>query len=155
MIDVVDKATRSRMMAGISGKDTGPELKLRRLLHAAGFRYRLHAKDLPGKPDIVLPSYRAAIFVNGCFWHRHLGCRLATTPGSNTEFWNAKFATNVARDAYNEKALIARGWRIAVVWECELKRDAEGMAAEVATWLRSSCDAAQYLYHNSKNISPG
>jgi DNA mismatch endonuclease (patch repair protein) len=137
MIDVVDKATRSRMMAGIRSKNTGPEITLRRLLHAAGFRYRLHANNLPGRPDIVLSRYRAAIFVNGCFWHRHPGCRYATTPGSNTEFWNAKFATNVARDASKQHALITAGWRVAVVWECELKRDAVSVTADLAKWLVS------------------
>jgi DNA mismatch endonuclease, patch repair protein len=142
MIDVVDKATRSRMMAGIRGRNTGPELKLRRLLHAAGFRYRLHAKDLPGRPDIVLPRYRAAIFVHGCFWHRHPECRYATTPGSNTEFWTTKFAANVARDFVNERALIEAGWRVTIVWECELKRDADRVADELAKWLGLPSDVA-------------
>jgi DNA mismatch endonuclease (patch repair protein) len=141
MIDVVDKETRSRMMAGITGRNTKPELQLRRLLHAAGFRYRLHAKDLPGRPDIVLPRYKAAIFVHGCFWHRHPGCRYATTPGSNTEFWNTKFAANVARDASKEQALIATGWRVLVVWECELKRDAGAVTARIAQWLMPPLDA--------------
>ena len=143
MIDVVDKATRSRMMAGIKGRNTKPELKLRRLLHAAGFRYRLHAKGLPGRPDIVLPRYRAAIFVHGCFWHRHPGCRYATVPSSNTEFWDAKFGANVARDAGKEQALIAAGWRVLVVWECELNRNAGGVKATVVNWLVSRPEAAQ------------
>ncbi|MCZ8186205.1 MAG: very short patch repair endonuclease [Beijerinckiaceae bacterium] len=137
MNDIVDRETRSRMMAGIKGKNTGPELMLRRLLHQAGFRYRIHPKNLPGKPDIVLPRYRAAVFVHGCFWHRHPGCRYSTVPSSNTEFWNAKFAANVTRDAKKERALIAAGWRVAVVWECELKRDAVGLTASVVNWLVS------------------
>lgn len=137
MADIVDKSTRSRMMAGIKGMNTKPEMQLRRLLHAAGFRYRLHAKNLPGKPDIVLPRYKAAIFVHGCFWHRHPGCRYATSPGSNIEFWSAKFAANVARDFSNEQALLAAGWRVAVVWECELRRDAVEMTATIVNWLTS------------------
>lgn len=143
MIDVVDKETRSRMMAGITGRNTKPELRLRRLLHAAGFRYRLHAKDLPGRPDIVLPRYKAAIFVHGCFWHRHPGCRFATTPASNTEFWNTKFGANAARDASKEQALVAAGWRVAVIWECELKSDDLGVSARLAKWLTSPLEAAE------------
>ncbi len=143
MIDVVDKETRSRMMAGITGRNTKPELRLRRLLHAAGFRYRLHAKDLPGRPDIVLPRYKAAIFVHGCFWHRHPGCRYSTTPASNTEFWNTKFAANVTRDAGKEHELIAAGWRVAVVWECELKTDALGVSMRLAKWLTSPLEATE------------
>lgn len=122
-MDVVDAATRSKMMSGIRSKDTTPELMVRRYLHARGFRYRLHARDLPGSPDLVLPKYRVAILVHGCFWHRHSGCRFATTPASNVERWNAKFQTNIDRDARKSTALQAAGWRIIVVWECELRRD--------------------------------
>lgn len=122
-MDVVDAATRSRMMSGIRSKDTKPEMTVRRYLHARGFRYRLHARDLPGSPDLVLPRYRVAILVHGCFWHRHSGCRFATTPTSNVEKWDAKFQANLERDARKFASLQAAGWRVLVVWECELKRD--------------------------------
>ena len=101
MTDIVDSQTRSRMMSGIRGKNTKPELALRRSLHALGFRYRLHAKGIPGKPDIVMPKYRAVIFVHGCFWHRHAGCRYATVPATRPEFWATKFDANVVRDVAN------------------------------------------------------
>lgn len=122
-MDVVDSATRSRMMAGIRSKDTKPEMTVRRYLHARGFRYRLHARDLPGSPDLVLPKYRVAILVHGCFWHRHAGCRFATTPASNAERWNVKFQANMDRDARKLASLREAGWRVIVVWECELRRD--------------------------------
>lgn len=121
MNDVVDPLTRSRMMAGIGGKDTKPEVVLRRRLHAAGLRFRLHAAMLPGKPDIVLPSRRAAIFVHGCFWHRHEGCHWCSTPASNADFWAAKFRRNRARDVEVRDALHSAGWRVAIVWECGLR----------------------------------
>lgn len=120
-MDVVDSATRSRMMSGIKSKDTKPELIVRKYLHAQGFRYRLHVRNLPGSPDIVLPKHRVAIFVHGCFWHRHPNCRYATTPSSNAERWRLKFETNVERDARKKEALIAAGWHVIVVWECELR----------------------------------
>ena len=119
MADIVDKKTRSRMMSRIRGKDTRPELKVRRFLHRAGFRFRLHAK-LPGKPDLVLPKYQTAIFVHGCFWHRHEGCRYATTPTSNTQFWQEKFEANILRDAKTKTQLEALGWRVLTLWSCEL-----------------------------------
>lgn len=121
MVDVVDKATRSRMMSGIKGKNTKPELIVRRYLHGRGLRYRLHASKLPGKPDIVLPKHRVVVFVHGCFWHQHSGCRYATMPGSRAEFWQNKLAQNVARDQYQINALTDLGWRVLVVWECELR----------------------------------
>lgn len=137
MTDIVDSQTRSRMMAGIRGKDTKPELALRRSLHALGFRYRLHAKGVPGKPDIVMPKYQAVIFVHGCFWHRHEGCRYATVPSTRPEFWSAKFDANVARDAAVRSALLAAGWRVATVWECALRKETGVEAARdiVAAWL--------------------
>lgn len=138
MTDIGDSQTRSRMMAGIRGKDTKPELVLRRSLHALGFRYRLHEKGLPGAPDLVLSKFKAVIFVHGCFWHRHDGCRYATFPSTRSEFWTAKFAANVARDNQNQAALLSAGWRVAIVWECAL-RNAQGAAAargSVADWLR-------------------
>lgn len=138
-MDIVDADTRSRMMAGIRGRNTSPEMTVRRALHAAGFRFRLHRRDLAGRPDIVLPRHRAVVFVHGCFWHRHQGCRLASTPSSNAEFWETKFATNVERDARSKAALIDAGWRVAVIWECGLKRrGADGTLAALMDWLRGT-----------------
>jgi len=139
MVDIVDKATRSRMMAGIKGKNTKPELALRRAMHARGFRYRLHAKNIPGRPDLVLPKYRAVVFVHGCFWHRHEGCRYATTPATRPEFWQAKFSSNVARDLAVRGSLLESGWRIATVWECALRKpeQVEAVAMLLSNWLRS------------------
>ena len=121
MIDVVDSAKRSRMMAGILAKNTKPELIVRRYLHACGYRYRLHRKDLPGKPDLVLPKYKVVIFVHGCFWHRHKNCVYATSPNSRREFWEAKLNGNVLRDRKQISLLSAEGWRVVIVWECGLK----------------------------------
>ncbi len=120
MVDVVDKATRSRMMSGIRAKNTSPEFAVRRYLHSQGFRYRLHAKDLPGKPDLVFPRYGLVLFVHGCFWHRHRGCKFAYTPKSNLPFWNKKFDDNIRRDKEVIKKLRANGWRVRIVWECQI-----------------------------------
>lgn len=124
------------MMSSIRGKNTRPEVTLRSLLFAKGFRYRLHARNLPGSPDLVFPKYKAVIFVHGCFWHQHEGCRYATTPKANVEFWARKFEGNVARDARHVEELRRRGWRVAVVWECALKHTAEHAAHDVGEWLR-------------------
>lgn len=107
------------MMSSIRGSNTRPELLVRRYLHATGLRFRLHARSLPGRPDIVLPQYRAAVFVHGCFWHRHEGCRFATTPATRAEFWQDKFRGNVARDHRDALLLHSAGWRVFTVWECE------------------------------------
>lgn len=117
-MDTVDASTRSRMMAGIGPRDTVPELRVRRFLHGAGLRFSLHRRDLPGRPDIVLPRYRTIVFVHGCFWHRHQGCQFATTPATRVDFWRAKFGANVARDQRNEALLTASGWQVLTVWEC-------------------------------------
>ena len=114
-------SVRSRNMAAIRGKDTAPELAVRRILHAMGLRFRLHRRDLPGRPDIVLPKHRTVVFVHGCFWHRHEDCRYTTTPKTRQEFWQTKFAANVERDRRNRTDLQQLGWRVIVVWECELK----------------------------------
>lgn len=109
------------MMSAIRSGNTKPEMILRKILHARGFRYRLHYSKLSGKPDLVFPRYRAALFVHGCFWHRHEGCKYATTPSSNEKFWADKFEKNVTRDRRAIEALLAEGWRVGVVWECLFK----------------------------------
>ena len=121
MADVFSKAKRSDVMSRIRGRDTGPERAVRSMLHRMGYRFRLHCADLPGKPDIVLPRFGTAILVHGCFWHRHKGCRFAYTPKSRKNFWLRKFASNVLRDHNVEIALAKLGWKITIVWECELR----------------------------------
>lgn len=106
-------------MSRIGSRDTKPEIVVRRYLHKNGFRFRLHASGMPGRPDIVLRKFRSVIFVNGCFWHRHPSCGLATTPASNAEFWAEKFRQNVQRDRTNQKKLAELGWDVYIVWECE------------------------------------
>jgi len=108
-------------MSRIRGKDTKPEIIVRSLLHRRGYRFRIHKKDLPGKPDIVLPKYKTVIFVHGCFWHRHEGCKYAYKPKSRVDFWNAKFDETVIRDKRNRKQLKATGWNVEIIWECETK----------------------------------
>jgi DNA mismatch endonuclease, patch repair protein len=132
--DIIDKAKRSSVMAAIRSKDTRPELVVRKLVHALGFRYRLHSKDLPGKPDLVFRSKRKAVFVHGCFWHRHSGCSKASTPKTRTEFWECKFNANVARDKRVMRALKNDGWRILTVWQCEL-RDVEELTSRLIKFL--------------------
>ena len=139
MADVVDPATRSRMMSGIRGKNTRPELLIRKALHARGFRYRLHC-DLPGKPDICLPRYRAVIFVHGCFWHGH-DCHLFKWPKTRPEFWREKIGRNRRVDMVAEQALAEVGWRQAVIWECAIKGrtrlSLEDVISTSADWLVS------------------
>lgn len=120
MADIVDAATRSRMMSGIRSRNTKPEKLVRSFLHRQGFRFRLHVRELPGKPDIVLPRYRAVIFVHGCFWHRHENCRHATIPKSNTAFWLEKFASNAVRDATVKRQLEISGWQVLTIWSCQM-----------------------------------
>lgn len=121
MSDIVDCETRSRMMSGIKGKNTRPEMVVRRYLHARGYRYRLHCRDLPGSPDIVLPKHRVAIFVHGCFWHRHEKCFYATSPATRAKFWQEKLSGNRDRDLRQQAELNRRGWRVLVVWECGIR----------------------------------
>ena len=123
MLDTISKEHRSWNMSRIRSNDTTPELAVRSFLFRHGFRFRLHVKSLPGHPDIVLPKYKTVIEVRGCFWHRHPGCRQATTPSTNAEFWQEKFKRNVERDRNTEKLLKELGWNLIVVWECELKKD--------------------------------
>lgn len=120
MTDVVTPQVRSRMMARIRGRDTAPEMQVRRYLHAAGLRFRVNDRSLPGAPDVVIPRHRCAIFVHGCFWHRHAGCRFTTTPATRVDFWQTKFAGNVERDQRAEQRLREEGWHVLTIWECEV-----------------------------------
>ena len=131
MADLLTKEKRSWNMSRIRGKDTKPELKLRSLLHKKGFRFRLHDKKLPGKPDIVLPRFRTVIFVNGCYWHRHSGCKFAYIPKSRQEFWQEKFTNTVIRDKKKTKNLQDIGWRVLTVWECELEKDPDHVVESI------------------------
>jgi DNA mismatch endonuclease (patch repair protein) len=136
MADVFSKAKRSRLMSEIRSKNTKPELLLRRELFALGFRYRLHSKALPGKPDIVLVRFKAAVFVNGCFWHGHTGCKFSSFPKSNRIFWRRKILANRRRDLRNFRELKKLGWAPIVVWECEIKKDLSSAANRVRSILR-------------------
>ena len=139
MTDVVDKATRSRMMSGIRGKDTKPEMIIRKGLHKFGFRFRLHDKTLPGKPDLVLRKYNAVIFINGCFWHKH-ECHLFKWPKTRPEFWREKINRNQRNDKLVLNKLSKAGWRICIIWECALKgknNDLSGVLHKITTWLTS------------------
>ena len=135
MADIFDPAKRSEIMSRIRGRDTKPELLVRRIAHGLGFRFRLHRRDLPGCPDIVFPKYRAVIQVHGCFWHRHPDCRFASNPKTRVEYWTKKFEGNVQRDRRNERALTDLGWRTMVIWECETK-DTKAVAARIESFLR-------------------
>ena len=134
MIDIVSPETRSRMMSTIRGRDTKPEMLVRRHLHGLGFRYRLSPRDLPGRPDLVLRRYNVAIFVHGCFWHGHDCARGSRVPKANREYWTAKVARNVARDARAAADLAAAGWRVETIWECDLK-DAAALKARLERML--------------------
>ena len=140
MTDIVTPAVRSRIMSRIRGRDTQPEVTLRRGLHACGFRYRLHERRLPGRPDLVFAKWRAVVFVHGCFWHRHRGCPKTTRPKSRVSFWRSKFSENTARDRRQIRALRAVDWRVLVVWECALS-DPKSRArtiAQAARWIPTS-----------------
>ncbi|MDR0234580.1 MAG: DNA mismatch endonuclease Vsr [Zoogloeaceae bacterium] len=141
MADIVDSATRSRMMSGIRSKNTSPELFLRKGLHSLGFRYRLHVKELPGKPDMVFPRYGALIEIYGCFWHNH-GCRYCKLPATNARRWENKIRENHARDQRNLGALLEAGWRCLVVWECAIRKSRRSpneldSIQLVTQWLRT------------------
>lgn len=125
MADKIEKAVRSANMSKIKSKDTKPELKVRRILHKLGYRFRLHRRDIPGRPDIVLPRHKTVIFVNGCFWHRHNECKEASRPKTNSEYWEIKLNKNVERDRKNYSELTRSGWKIVTFWECELEKDVE------------------------------
>lgn len=141
MVDIVNIQTRSRMMASIKGKNTKPEILIRKELHARGYRYRLHDKNLPGKPDVVLSMYSAVIFVNGCFWHGH-DCHIFKIPKSNVNFWKDKISRNKERDTEVMGKLISLGWRVGVIWECSLvgktKKNFNELLEAIEAWLHSS-----------------
>lgn len=152
MADIVSKAVRSKMMAGIRGKDTRPEMVIRRGLHRIGFRYRLHASELPGKPDLLFSRYHSVVFVHGCFWHGH-DCHLFKWPSTRTEFWRDKIKRNRIVDRRSVKKLKKDGWRVLVIWECALKgprkRPLQEILAEASHWIRkgTSVDEIKGLAH--------
>lgn len=123
MVDTFTTAERSECMRRVRGKNTKPEMIVRRLVHGMGYRYRLHRKDLPGCPDLVFPRYKKALFVHGCFWHSHPGCKRARMPASNQDYWHSKLERNSKRDEANKAALLAAGWGVMIVWECEVKNN--------------------------------
>lgn len=146
MNDIVDQATRSRMMASIRGKNTSPELAVRSALHHRGYRFRLHRRDLPGRPDIVLPKYKAVIFVNGCFWHGHC-CHLFKWPKTRESFWRGKILSNKKRDKKNIEELLQEGWRVCVIWECSIRKrsemDFDEVVNSIASWLGSEASMTE------------
>lgn len=148
MADITDVATRSRMMSGIRGKNTKPELVVRRALHKLGLRYRLHVRHLAGAPDLVFPRYRAVVFVHGCFWHQH-NCPFFKMPSSHSEFWRMKLDRNRERDGEHIADLLQGGWRVAVVWECSvrtaIKLNDEGLYERLAEWIRGEASASLEL----------
>lgn len=155
MADITDPKTRSWMMSRIKGKDTKPEVAIRKRLHAMGYRYRLHAKKLPGKPDIVFPSRKAVVFVNGCFWHYH-DCHLFKMPSTRRKWWKAKLEGNRQRDESNRKKLRAASWRVMVVWECAWRKknrekEYDRIAAWVARWLESRASTGLIRRGGRKN----
>lgn len=136
-MDGISTQRRSQVMAAIKSRNTRPELTVRRMLHAMGFRFRLHCKDLAGKPDIVLSKYKTIVLVNGCFWHQHAGCKFAKRPASHQEYWEAKLDRNIVRDKGNLAQLTILGWRVIIVWECEL-RDTNNVAQRLVNCLKNN-----------------
>jgi len=138
-MDTVDQTTRSKIMASVGQKNTGPEMALRSTLHRRGLRYRLHDRNLPGSPDLVFPRFKAVIFVHGCYWHAH-DCYRGTKPKSRQRFWDEKFQANQHRDARNVERLVARGWRVLTVWECAIKgktaKPSDMLAQKIDVWLK-------------------
>ena len=134
-MDIVSPALRSQMMRRIRGKGTKPEIVVRRAAHELGYRFRLHRRDLPGSPDLIFPSRKFALFVHGCFWHRHAGCKYCYEPKSNVDFWDKKFRNNVARDERVEGELEQLGWQVAVIWECETA-DPVGLRERLKAYLQ-------------------
>lgn len=143
MTDIVDSHTRSRMMRGVTGKNTRPEVAVRQRLHAAGLRFRLHAASLPGRPDIVIRKHRAVVFVHGCFWHGHQGCRYFRVPATNSDFWRQKIQANSERDARQVAELLQLGWRVGLVWECAVRLDADMAADRLKEFLAGEEDLVE------------
>lgn len=154
MPDRISPAQRSRNMSRIKGKDTSLEIKVRSFLFKQGFRFRKNVKTLPGKPDIVLPKYRTVIFVNGCFWHHHDGCRLATVPKTRTEFWLSKFNRNIANDRKNKSLLEEKGWKVITLWECDLKSDFESSMNRLVSNLKKTITQKDTLYYFDNIVIP-
>lgn len=150
MVDSLTPDRRSWNMSRIRGSNTAPEKQVRSILHAEGYRFRLHDKTLPGKPDIVLPKYRSVILVHGCFWHRHAGCRLSYSPKSRIEFWQAKFARTVERDKENLACLNALGWKALVIWECQIT-DTEKLIARINKFLQQPSYGSDHVVKNGVN----
>lgn len=153
--DIVSPKKRSEMMAGIRSKNTKPEVRVRRVLFAGGYRFRLHRKDLPGSPDIVLPGRKVAIFVNGCFWHGHSECSLAKLPATRAEFWREKLARNRERDHAAESALQRQGWRVLVVWECFIRscREDGVMLASLKCWIEGASPLGELRAGNKASLA--
>lgn len=141
MVDNVDTLTRSRIMAAIKSRNTTPELAIRSILHKKGFRFRLHVKEMPGKPDIVFPKYNAVIFINGCFWHGHSNCRFFKLPHTNTEYWENKIIRNQSNDAKALQLLLAKNWRVCIIWECKVRasrKDLTQLAEIISDFLKGT-----------------
>ena len=134
MTDTISKEQRSTNMSAVRSRNTGPEIRVRQIAHGLGYRFRLHRRELPGKPDIAFPGRQKVVFVHGCFWHQHKGCPRASIPESNSEFWRNKLARNIARDAKQITAIKKSGWRVLVVWECETKNERR-LAARLRRFL--------------------
>ncbi|WP_072787587.1 very short patch repair endonuclease [Duganella sacchari] len=144
MTDIVQPHVRSRMMSGIKGKNSKPEILVRRLLFAAGFRFRLHRRDLPGTPDIVLPGRKIAIFVHGCFWHAHNGCRYFKLPSTRPDFWKSKLQGNVERDQKAIINLMSLGWRVLNIWECATREfQGQELGEEIIAWINSDAPSGE------------
>lgn len=147
LTDVVDAATRSRMMSGIKGKNTSPEILIRKALHSRGFRFRLHVKYLPGKPDLVFPKYKSVVFIHGCFWHGHQ-CRYFKVPSTRSDFWLDKIEKNKARDELQLMKLRTSGWRVLVIWECSIrlmkKQKSCTLIDQISDWLLSEDEYRQF-----------
>jgi len=141
-MDSLTKEKRSWNMSRIRSGNTNPEMQVRSLLHRAGYRFRIHDRKLPGRPDIVLPKYKTVIFVHGCFWHRHEGCKFAYHPKSRTEFWEEKFNATVERDRKKTAELRSAGWRVIEVWECELEKNPQAVVHEICVKLKGGPDAS-------------
>lgn len=137
MADIVDKSTRSRMMSAIRGRNTAPEMAVRRALHRAGYRFRLHGRHLPGRPDIILPRHGLVILVHGCFWHGHRSCAFFKLPRTRARFWRTKIASNIKRDVKTVRQLRESGWRVLVVWECALRERPDAALQSVAAFVTS------------------